>query len=216
MKGHLSSLPPVTYRVQSIKTASGKTVTFSLSSQSDGLGVQATVDGGEFTADELKAVGQLGGAFQAAVDGLTAMPPRLDLSNLTQFDSNVLASVDLNAKLKTSAGQDQTLAFHADSQSRSTRMSGPDGELDLSVDLKNAAILGSARQQAKALKSYLAQFDRVQERGNAKAQALTPPGAGGVQIRQVPHHNCPLAVVPSRGVSCAIFAVAVSYCSYWF
>ncbi|WLI05492.1 lactate dehydrogenase [Pseudomonas sp. FP597] len=157
----------------SIKTASGKTVTFSLSSQSDGLGVQATVDGGELTADELKAVGQLGSAFQAAVDGLTAMPPRLDLSNLTQVDSKVLASVDLNAKLKTSAGQDQTLAFHVDSQSRSTRMSGPDGELDLSVDLKNAAILGNAQQQAKALKSYLAQFDRVQERGNAKAQLMT-------------------------------------------
>src|SRR5471032_1671888 len=55
----------------SIKTASGKTVTFSLSSQKDGLGVQATVDGGDLSADELKAVGQLGSAFQASDDGLT-------------------------------------------------------------------------------------------------------------------------------------------------
>ncbi|MGH8448340.1 MAG: lactate dehydrogenase, partial [Pseudomonas sp.] len=37
----------------SIKTASGKTVTFSLSSQKDGLGVQATVEGGDLSADEL-------------------------------------------------------------------------------------------------------------------------------------------------------------------
>ena len=81
----------------SIKTASGKTVTFSLSSQTDGLGVQATVDGGTLSDEELKAVGKLGSAFQSAVDGLTATPPKLDLSQLTQFDSTLLASVDLSA-----------------------------------------------------------------------------------------------------------------------
>ena len=157
----------------SIKTASGKTVTFSLSSQNDGLGVQATVEGGTLTDAELKAVGQLGNAFQAAVDGLTALPPKLDLGKLTQFDSKLLASIDLSAKLKTLEGPDQTLAYHADSQSRTTRLAGPSGELSLAVDLKNQAILGNAQQQAKALKSYLAQFDRVQERGNAKAELMT-------------------------------------------
>ncbi len=157
----------------SIKTASGKTVTFSLSSQSDGLGVQATVEGGSLTDDELKAVGQLGSAFQSAIDGLTATPPKIDLGNLTRFDPKVLASVDLNAKVKTLDGQNQTLAFHADAQRRTTRMSGPDGEVNVAVDLKNAAILGNAQQQAKALKSYLAQFDRAQERGNAKADLMT-------------------------------------------
>jgi hypothetical protein len=129
----------------SIKTASGKTVTFSLSSQKDGLGVQATVEGGDLTADELKAVGQLGSAFQASVDGLTAVPPKLDLSQLTQFDSKVLASVDLNAKVTSQGSDDLTLAFHADSQSRTTRMSGPAGSIDLAVDLKNPAILGDAK-----------------------------------------------------------------------
>ncbi|SFB03392.1 hypothetical protein SAMN03159488_01573 [Pseudomonas sp. NFIX10] len=74
-----------------IKTASGKTVTFSLTSQDDGLGVQATMDGGPLSEDELKAIGVLGSAFQAAVDWLTAEPPKLDLSKLTQFDSSVLA-----------------------------------------------------------------------------------------------------------------------------
>jgi len=156
----------------SIKTASGKTVTFSLSRQTDGLGVQATVDGGTLSDEELKAVGKLGSAFQSAVDGLTATPPKLDLSQLTQFDTKLLASVDLNAKLKSLDGQDLNLAFHADSQSRTTRMSGPLGELNLAVDLKNAAILGNAKQQAKALQSYLAQFDRTQERGSAKPELM--------------------------------------------
>ncbi|MGY2684199.1 hypothetical protein ACVWVZ_003533 [Pseudomonas tolaasii] len=156
----------------SIKTASGKTVTFSLFSQKHGLGVQATVDGGDLTADELKAVGQLGAAFQASVDGLTAVPPKLDLSKLTQFDTHVLKSVDLAAKLKNQADEDLSLAFHADSQTRTTRMSGPAGDIDLSVDLKNTAILGDAKQQANALKTYLAQFDRVQERGSANADLM--------------------------------------------
>ncbi|WP_254704429.1 lactate dehydrogenase [Pseudomonas brassicacearum] len=156
----------------SIKTASGKTVTFSLTSQDDGLGVQATVDGGPLSEDELKAIGVLGSAFQAAVDGLTAEPPKLDLGKLTQFDSSVLASIDLNAKLKGMDGEDLTLAYRADSQSRTTQMRGPDGELNLSVDLKNSAILGDAKQQANALNSYLAQFDRVQERGSAKAALM--------------------------------------------
>jgi hypothetical protein len=156
----------------SIKTASGKTVTFSLSSQTDGLGVKATVEGGTLSDEELTAVGKLGSAFQAAVDGLTATPPKLDLSQLTQFDSTLLASVDLSAKLKSLDGQDLSLAFHADSQSRTTRMSGPLGELNLAVDLKNTAILGNAKQQAKALQSYLTQFDRAQTRGSAKPELM--------------------------------------------
>ncbi|MGZ0717040.1 lactate dehydrogenase [Pseudomonas palleroniana] len=157
----------------SIKTASGKTVTFSLSSQKEGLGVQASVEGGDLSADELKAVGQLGAAFQASVDGLTAVPPKLDLSKLTQFDARLLASVDLNAKVKDLAGEDLTLAFHADSQSRTTRMSSSAGDIDLAVDLRNTAILGDAKQQAKALKTYLAQFDRAEKRGNANADLMT-------------------------------------------
>ena len=156
----------------SIQTASGKTVTFSLSSQSGGLGVQATVDGGMLSDAELEAVGKLGSAFQASVDGLTATPPTLDLSQLTQFDSRLLASVDLGVKLKTLDGQGLNLAFHADSQSRTVRLSGALGELDLAVDLKNSAILGDVKQQAKALKSYLAQFERAQERGNAKPELM--------------------------------------------
>nr|BFE95814.1 hypothetical protein GCM10020185_63500 [Pseudomonas brassicacearum subsp. brassicacearum] len=103
---------------------------------------------------------------------MTAVPPKLDLGKLTQFDSSVLASIDLNAKLKGVDGEDLILAYRADSQSRTTQMSGPDGELNLSVDLKNSAILGDAKQQANALNSYLAQLERVQERGNAKAALM--------------------------------------------
>lgn len=110
-----------------VKTASGKTVTFSLASQSGGLAAQAKVDGGTLSAAELKEIAKLGEAFQGAIDGLAAQPPKLELSKLTQFDSSVLSSVDLSGKLKVRNAEDLTLAFHADSQSRTTRMSGPAG-----------------------------------------------------------------------------------------
>ncbi|MDY0832785.1 lactate dehydrogenase [Pseudomonas sp. SED1] len=155
-----------------VKTASGKTVTFSLASQSGGLAAQAKVDGGTLSAAELKEVAKLGEAFQGAIDGLAAQPPKLELSKLTQFDSSVLSSVDLSGKLKVGNVDDLNLAFHADNQSRTTKMSGPAGEVNLSVDLKNAGILGNAKQQAIALKSYLAQFDKAQARGKADADLM--------------------------------------------
>lgn len=155
-----------------VKTASGKTVTFSLASQPGGLAAQAKVEGGTLSAAELKEIAKLGEAFQGAIDGLAAQPPKLDLSKLTQFDSSVLSSVDLSGKLKVGAVDDITLAFHADSQSRTTRMKSPAGEVNLSVDLKNAGILGNAKQQVIALKSYLAQFDKAQARGKADADLM--------------------------------------------
>src|SRR3546814_16414069 len=89
---------------------------------------------------------------------------------ISDWSSDVFSS-DL-AKLKGVDGEDLTLAFSADDQRRTTQMSGPEGKLNLSVDLKNSAILGDAKQQANALNSYLAQFDRVQERGSAKAALM--------------------------------------------
>ncbi|KAF1020767.1 MAG: hypothetical protein GAK37_03537 [Pseudomonas sp.] len=151
----------------SVKTASGKTVTFSVSSQNGGLGVQANVDGGMLSDAELKEVGKLGEAFQGAIDGLTAQPPKLELGKLAQFDTRVLASVDLSGNVKLNAQGNVTLAFHGDDQSRTTRMSSPAGDVNVAVDLKNAAILGNARQQAEALKNYLGQFDKAQSRGKA-------------------------------------------------
>jgi len=39
------------------------------------------------------------------------------------------------------------------------RMSGAAGELQMSVDLKNAAVIGDSDQQAKALKGYIGQIE---------------------------------------------------------
>ncbi|MDB6141364.1 MAG: L-lactate dehydrogenase [Pseudomonas sp.] len=156
-----------------IKTASGGTVLLNLSSQDGGLGVQIQVTGGTLSDTESSAIGKLADAFQSAIDGFTATPPKLDLGKLSQFDPSVLSSVDLNAKLKLSETQNQTLSFHADSQKKTVNMSGPAGAVQLSVDTKNPAIQGNAQQQAQALRSYLNQFDSARQRGDGDADLMT-------------------------------------------
>lgn len=156
-----------------LRTASGKTVQLTLTSQDDGLAVQAQVSGGELSGDELAALGKMADGFQSAIDGLTRNPPTLKLEALTQFDSNVFASVDLNTRLKLNDDSTQTLVLHADADGRSVSMSGAAGDLNLSVDLKNAAIIGDGEQQAKALKGYMNQIEAARKRGDGDRQLLS-------------------------------------------
>lgn len=156
-----------------LKTASGKTVQLTLTSQDNGLAVQAQVSGGELSSDELAALGKMADGFQSAIDGLTQNPPTLKLDALTQFDSNVFASVDLSTRLKLNDDSTQTLELHADADGRSVRMSGAAGDLNMSVDLKNAAILGDSNQQAKALKGYMNQIEAARKRGDGDQQLLS-------------------------------------------
>jgi hypothetical protein len=156
-----------------IKTASGKTVQLTLSSSDNGLAVTADVSGGDLSDDERNALARMADGFQSAIDGLTANPPSLKLDALTQYDPNVFSSVDLQSELKIGDDQKQTLSFHADSDLRSVKMSGALGELEMNVDLKNAAAIGDASQQDKALKGYLKQIEAAKSRGNGDTQLLS-------------------------------------------
>ena len=147
-----------------LKTASGATITLNLSNDGDGFAIKADVSGGELSDMERKALGEMADSFQGAIDGLTAQPPRLDLGKLTKLDPNLFSSVDLSARLKVGKDQYQTLAFRADDKTRSVDMSGPSGNVQLSVN-SNTAILGNAQQQAQAIQTYLTQFDAAQTRG---------------------------------------------------
>lgn len=155
-----------------LKTASGKTIQLSLSSQDDGLAVQAQVSD-KLSDDEMSALGAMAEGFQSAIDGLTSKPPTFKLDALTQFDAKAFASVDLKTSLKLDDGSAQTLVLHADADGRSVRMSGALGNLDLSVDLKNAAVRGDSAQQAKALEGYVSQIESARKRGDGDAKLLS-------------------------------------------
>lgn len=154
----------------SIRTASGATVELSLGSQDDGMAVQIKVSGGELTEAESKALVQLSGAFQEAIDGLSALPPRMALGGLTKFDPAVLSSIDFKANIKSDGkGAINSLEFHADAKSRSVNATGPSGTVKVDVDLSNPAILGNATQQAQAMARYLQQADTAGSRGRGDA-----------------------------------------------
>lgn len=154
----------------SVKTASGALV--ELSPASDGSGIQITLKQGKLSETERSALDKLSESFQKTMNGLTQQPPRLDLSGLTKFNSAVLTSVDLQAKV--TGDNKLTLDFHADSNMRSVKSTGTLGSVDISVDMsKRSAILGNESQQQRALNQYLKQFDRAQSRGEGNSTLMT-------------------------------------------
>lgn len=156
-----------------LKTASGKTVQITLSSQDNALAVQAQVQGGDLSEEELAALGAMAKGFESAIQGLTAVPPQLKLEALAQFDTDVFSSVDLTTRFKLDDDSTQSLELHADASQRQVRMSGAAGDFDMSVDLKNAAILGDSNQKAKALAGYLRQIEAARVRGDGDQNLLS-------------------------------------------
>lgn len=155
-----------------IKTASGVTVVLSLKSGDDGLAVTSRSNA-SLSDTERAAVARLSGAFQKALDGMVASPPKLDLGGLMDFDPKVLASVDMKFDMATDRSTPQTVAFHADSASRSIKTSGDLGTIDMSVDMRSAAILGNPSQRAATIDNYLKQFDKASSRGRADPVLMT-------------------------------------------
>ncbi|MFL9879611.1 hypothetical protein PQR63_14525 [Herbaspirillum rhizosphaerae] len=155
----------------SIQTVGGAQVELTLGSTDTGLAVDVKVTKGTLSDSDREALSKLSGAFQKAIDGLTANPPHMDLTGLTQFDTTVLASVDLHASVKVN-GDSQIIDFHADSKTRSVNSSGPMGAMKVAVDLSNPAIIGTAKQQAQAIAGYLKQFDYEQTRGHGDASLM--------------------------------------------
>lgn len=156
-----------------LKMASGATVTLSLAGGGKGLAVQADVSGGKLSSEELNALSDLSDSFQDTIDGLSAVPPSLKLGDLAKLDPNMFSSVDLSSTLKLDDDNVQTFSFHADSQSKSVSLVGPNGNIALTVDTKNAAILGNSDQQAKALAAYLDQFDDARKRGEGDENLMS-------------------------------------------
>ncbi|SDU63244.1 hypothetical protein [Pseudomonas mandelii] len=156
-----------------LNTASGKTIQLTLSSQDNALAVQAQVEGGDLSKEELAALGAMADGFESAIQGLTAVPPQLKLDTLIQFDSKVFSSVDLVKRFKLSDDSTQTLELHADASQRRVSMKGASGDLNIAVDLKNAAILGNSTQKAKALEGYIRQIEAARDRGDGDRHLLS-------------------------------------------
>lgn len=158
----------------SVVTAAGTKVELALASRDNGLIVQLNADAA-LHEDERQALAGLADGFQAAIDGMTQVPPRLRLGALAGLGGGLLQSVDLQAMvtLPTAPPAAQTLAFHADAEGRSVQVDGPSGKLDVRVDTSMVGSLGTRQQQSAAIERYLDQVDQAAARGHGDAQLAT-------------------------------------------
>nr|CBX69387.1 hypothetical protein YEW_KB43530 [Yersinia enterocolitica W22703] len=101
-----------------IVTQSGVKVSVSLSRQQDGIVAQIQTSHGDLDENEVLAISGLADAFQAALDGLSAQPPVVNIDGLTQFDNTILKSVDLNTDVRQGNDSLQSLNYQSDNVSR--------------------------------------------------------------------------------------------------
>ena len=160
-----------------IKTQSGTTVTLSIVDQSEaglngtGISTEVQVDG-ELTAAERKALAAMADGFEKAVQGLAAGEAQMDLEALAKFDGSVIASMELKTNIY---GRDEHglryeklgAQFTADANTRDIRLNSKQGEIRMSVDLRQPALWGNAAQKSKAVRQYLNGIDQAAKRGNA-------------------------------------------------
>lgn len=160
-----------------IQTRSGTTVTLSIVDQSEaglngtGISTEIQVDGA-LTAAERKALAAMASGFEKAIQGLAAGETQIDLEELAQFDGGVIARLELKTNIY---GRDEHglryeklgAQFSADATTRDIRLNSPQGEVRMSVDLRQSALWGNTAQKAKAVQQYLSGIDRAAQRGKA-------------------------------------------------
>lgn len=160
-----------------IQTKSGTTVTLSIVDQREeglngtGISTEIQVDG-ELTAAERKALAAMANGFEKAIQGLAAGETQMNLEELAQFDGSVIDRMELKTNIY---GRDKYGAryqklgadFIADANTRDIRLNSPEGEIRMSVDLRQPALWGNAAQKSKAVRQYLDGIDRAAKRGNA-------------------------------------------------
>ena len=155
-----------------LTSASGATLSLGLYSSEAGLAVDADVQGGTLTREELKGLAALADSFQSAINGLTREPPQLQLGALVKLDPGLFTGLQMSAKLDTASGTQQTFDLHLDEHARSLKLQGPSGEVKMNLDTQGGTLLGSQAQRQAAVANYLTQFDAAQQRGQGDEQLM--------------------------------------------
>lgn len=161
------------------QTLTGKTVHVSIAYSLDGqdsqssLNVEATVDGGQLTDAEQKAVAKLSKGFETALQSAIQGQGKVDISGLLDYDATALSSVDLTVRQTPQNGSTlKSLDFHADAKNRSFAIDATNSHLSLTVDLSQPKLWGSSAQRQTAVQNYLSQFDGANQRGRGDSALL--------------------------------------------
>lgn len=155
-----------------VQTASGVKVDIDMDSE-DGTLAVSVHSSGSLSDAERGALASLADGFQKAIDGLGASPPQLDLSGLTQYDTSVLSSVNMQFDVTNDGSGDMSANVALTSSARSVSLTDADGTMTLDVDASDSAILGSGAQRDEAIASYLAQFDNANAKGHGNTALMS-------------------------------------------
>lgn len=166
-----------------VRTSSGVTVDIQLGSAAGGLSVSIK-SSGALSDSERRALAQLSDGFQQAIDGLGAVPPKLDLSGLTQFDTSAIASVNFQYSITGDGDANLSASYAQDSASRSLSVTSAAGTMNVKVDTSHPALWGTSAQRASSVASYLQQFDQANSRGHGNAALMSMFEDGFAQMNE--------------------------------
>jgi hypothetical protein len=155
-----------------VETMSGIDVSIEIESENGTLGVTVH-SSGTLSAAENNAMASLANGFQQAINGLSAAPPTLDLSGLTQYDPSVLSSVSMQVNVMGDPANTLAASFSENSSSRSVSLTDSAGKMNLNVDTSHSALLGTGTQRSQAIAHYLQQFDNANTEGHGNAAMMT-------------------------------------------
>jgi hypothetical protein len=149
-----------------VTTASGIKVDIQLESGNGQLGVSIKSSGKLNTA-ESDAIAKLANGFQQAINGLDSVPPTLNLSGLSQYDTSMLSSVNMQFNLGDASG-----SFTSNASYQSVSLKDGEGSMNLKVDNGQSALLGSGAQRSQAIASYLKEFNAANSKGHGNADMM--------------------------------------------
>jgi hypothetical protein len=155
-----------------VQTASGVKVDIEMDSEDGTLSV-STHSSGTLSDAERSALANLADGFQKAIDGFGAYPPQVDLSGLTQYDTSVLSSVNMQFNVTGDGASNLSANISLSGSARSVSLTNSEGTLKLNVDTSDSAIWGSGAQRDEAIASYLAQFDNANAKGHGDAALMS-------------------------------------------
>ncbi|MEX3844483.1 hypothetical protein [Paraburkholderia sp. BR10882] len=166
-----------------IRTTSGVAVEIELGSEDGGLSVSIK-SSGTLSEIERNALAKLSDGFQQAIDGLGAVPPKLDLSGLAQFDTSALASVNFQYSVTGNGNANISASYAQDNSARSLSVTSAAGTMNLKVDTSHSALWGTGAQRAASIASYLQQFDHANSRGHGNVALMSMFEDGFTQMNE--------------------------------
>jgi len=166
-----------------VKTKNGVTVDIGIDSGGGSLAASVK-SSGKLSDSERSAVAQLADGFQRAIGGLSATPPKLDLSGLAQFNASALASVNFQYNVTNDGSANISTSYLQSSASQSLSIKSAEGAIDVSVDTSNSALWGTSSQRAASVASYLQQFDQANSGGHGNAALMSMFEDGFAQMNE--------------------------------